>query len=132
MSVIQGTEVSSLFEPSRSLAPPRQHLVVFCVYAIRSEKTGRIYIGQTVNLEARFRSHNRGYVASTATERPWTLIKQQSFSNRSEARWIEFCLKRSRGRRLRWLGILARNLQLRAGGGKEALRRTFSEQADRL
>jgi len=107
------------------MAPPRRHLNVFYVYAILSKKTGRVYIGQTANVEARVQSHNRGYVASTEAERPWTLIKQQSFSNRSEARWLEFCLKRSRGRRLRWLGILAQSAATLRRGQRGATQRIF-------
>ncbi|MBA3572599.1 MAG: GIY-YIG nuclease family protein [Pyrinomonadaceae bacterium] len=76
---------------------------MFCVYAILSERTGRIYVGQSADVEARVRSHNRGRVGSTAADTPWILIKQQSFSTRNEARWFEFSLKRSRGHRLRWL-----------------------------
>ena len=86
------------------MAPPRRHLGVFCVYAILSKKSGRVYIGQTANVDARLLSHNRGHVRSTAADTPWVLIKRQSFSTRAEARWFEFCLKQSRGRRLRWLG----------------------------
>jgi len=93
--------------------PHRTRVEVFCVYAILSEKRGRIYIGQTVNFDSRLRAHNQGRVASTAADRPWSLVKQQFFSTRNEARWFEVCLKRSRGRRLRWL---AKGPGLRAKG----------------
>jgi putative endonuclease len=76
---------------------------MFYVYAIRSEKKKRTYIGQAADVEVRLHAHNRGYVCSTAADRPWVVIKRQSFPTRAEARWFEFQLKRSRGTRLRWL-----------------------------
>ena len=88
---------------------------MFSVYAIQSEKTGRIYIGQTANMDARLRAHNRGHVLSTVADRPWIIVKQQLFATQREARWLEHCLKRSRARRLKWL---AENTGLRAGGGE--------------
>jgi len=37
----------------------------FCVYAIQSEVSKRVYVGQTDNLETRLREHNNGRVKST-------------------------------------------------------------------
>ncbi|HAO79932.1 MAG TPA: endonuclease [Verrucomicrobia subdivision 3 bacterium] len=76
---------------------------MFYVYAIKSGKNDRVYIGQSGCLERRFDEHNAGRVSSTKNDRPWTLLRLQDFKTRSEARWFERQLKQSRGRRLRWL-----------------------------
>ena len=72
------------------------------VYAIQG-KNGRIYVGQTEDLERRLNAHNRGGVKSTKDDRPWTLVKVQTFETRELARFFEWQLKRSRGKRLKWL-----------------------------
>jgi putative endonuclease len=76
---------------------------MFIVYAIKSSRTGRIYIGQTNDLDARLLEHNKGNVPSTRKECPWHAIKTEGFDTRSQARWHEYQLKSSRGRRLKWL-----------------------------
>jgi len=76
---------------------------MFKVYAIKSDLTGRIYVGQTQDLLTRLVQHNAGKVASTRKDRPWVVVKTVTFNTRSEARWFEFQLKKSRGRRLAWL-----------------------------
>ena len=75
----------------------------YWLYAIKSESSGRIYLGQAVDLEDRIRRHNSGEVYSTKADRPWRLIGSQSFESRSQAFWKEGELKRSRGKRLKWL-----------------------------
>ena len=44
------------------------------VYAIRSEKDGRIYVGMTKNVEKRIKEHNSGHTRSTKGYLPWSLI----------------------------------------------------------
>ncbi|MFC1886243.1 GIY-YIG nuclease family protein [Thermodesulfobacteriota bacterium] len=77
--------------------------MMFYVYAIISI-TDRIYIGQTGNLEVRLKQHNAGTVKSTKSDRPWTFLKTEEFSTREEARFFEWSLKRSMGKRKRWIG----------------------------
>ena len=72
------------------------------VYAIQG-KNGRIYVGQTEDVERRLDAHNCGAVESTKDDRPWVLVKSQTFETRELARFFEWQLKRSRGRRLKWL-----------------------------
>jgi predicted GIY-YIG superfamily endonuclease len=72
------------------------------VYAIQSV-SGRIYVGQSVNLNNRLRLHNQGAVPSTRNDRPWVLYKTQRFDTREQARYFEWQLKRSRGKRQEWL-----------------------------
>lgn len=74
----------------------------FSVYAIKS-CNGRIYVGQSQDMERRLEAHNNGLVASTKADRPWTLFKAAEFDTREQARFFEWQLKRSRGKRLRWL-----------------------------
>jgi len=73
------------------------------VYAIESVATDRVYVGQTREMDERLRAHNNGYVRSTEKDRPWVLIARERFETRSEARWCEHQLKKSRGKRKRWI-----------------------------
>ena len=73
------------------------------VYAIKSSLSQRIYFGQTSNIAKRIMTHNAGYVKSTINETPWELIAYQAVSTREEARWIEYNLKKSLGKRNKWI-----------------------------
>jgi putative endonuclease len=75
----------------------------YCVYAIQSETTGRLYIGQTDLLQRRIAEHNKGRVKSTKHEIPWKLVAIEYFEKRSYARWAETRFKKSKGSRLAWL-----------------------------
>ena len=66
---------------------------VFYVYILRSQKTGRYYIGQTNNLEDRLLRHNEGRVLSTKSGSPWELVVYYTFSTRWEAMKMERKLK---------------------------------------
>ncbi|MEK6570515.1 MAG: GIY-YIG nuclease family protein, partial [Bacteroidota bacterium] len=46
----------------------------FYVYVLRSLKDGKLYIGQTNNLQERLLRHNHGRVKSTKGRRPLQLI----------------------------------------------------------
>jgi putative endonuclease len=76
--------------------------MTFIVYAIQST-SGRIYIGQTESLQRRLEQHNKGQVESTKEDGPWVVVKIEQFSTREQARYYEYQLKNSRGRRLTWL-----------------------------
>jgi putative endonuclease len=76
---------------------------MFYVYAISSHLADRIYIGHTENVTARIASHNDGQVRSTKKDRPWDLIAVEEFETREAARWREHELKKSHGRRIRWI-----------------------------
>ena len=60
--------------------------VLHVVYALKSEKDNRIYVGMTTNLERRIKEHNGGYNKSTKAYIPWKLIYKESCSTRIEAR----------------------------------------------
>ena len=57
----------------------------FFVYILYSEKYDRFYIGRSQDLEKRLERHNRGYVKSTKSYRPWTQLYYETFPARSEA-----------------------------------------------
>jgi putative endonuclease len=75
------------------------------VYVILSDDTGRRYIGHTADLNKRLREHNAGRVRSTKAGAPWRVIAQKQCSSRSEARWFERSLKRSKKLLGNFLGL---------------------------
>ena len=76
---------------------------MFNVYAIESLSTKRIYIGHTKDIPKRLKYHNSGNVKSTAKDRPWRLIALKRVQSKNEARWLERSLKKSRGKRFKWI-----------------------------
>ena len=71
---------------------------MFFVYVLRSELTGKRYVGSTGNLDARLLQHERGKVRSTKGGRPWKLVYRQQFETNREARRRELSLKTGQGR----------------------------------
>ncbi|MDO8582250.1 MAG: GIY-YIG nuclease family protein [bacterium] len=71
---------------------------MYTVYAIRSEKDGRIYVGLTGNFIERLKYHNSGLVSSTKGYRPWHLFHQEYCKTRIEARIREKKLKSGYGK----------------------------------
>lgn len=65
----------------------------FFVYILQSLTTNRLYIGQTNDLQDRFRRHNIGLVPSTRNERPWMLRHMEEYETRNEAIKRETYLK---------------------------------------
>ena len=74
----------------------------FWVYILQSETTGKLYTGQTANLEARLNRHNSSEINTTRyTKRqkgPWRLIHNEIYDTRSEAMNREKYLKSGQGR----------------------------------
>jgi putative endonuclease len=64
---------------------------MYHVYILKSEKDGKLYIGQTSNLEERLSAHNRGSVKSTKHRRPLKLIYSKEFHDHG---WISNYLKK--------------------------------------
>ncbi len=75
------------------------------VYVLSSNRTGRRYIGHTEDLDRRLKDHNTGRVKSSKSGLPWRLIVYREYSSRSEARWVERSLKRSKKNLERFLGL---------------------------
>jgi putative endonuclease len=76
---------------------------MFNVYAIESLATKRIYIGHTNDKDERLKYHNSGYVKSTVKDRPWKIVALEKVENKNDARWLERSLKKSKGKRIKWL-----------------------------
>ena len=83
--------------------------MVYFAYVIKSEYSGKIYIGQTDNLELRLRRHNgtlpsnkRGY--TKLNKGPWKFVYHEVFNTRKEAITREKQFKSHRGRD--WLRVI--------------------------
>lgn len=57
-------------------------------------KTGKYYIGSTLNYEKRIEDHDKGFSFSTKSMRPLEVKLVQEYKTLSEARKIESRLKR--------------------------------------
>jgi len=58
---------------------------MFYTYVLRSKKDGKMYIGYTNNLMARFETHQSGKVRSTAYRRPLILIYYEACRSEQDA-----------------------------------------------
>ena len=75
------------------------------VYVLYNDSSGGRYIGHTNNLDRRLKEHNAGHVKSTKSGTPWRIIAYKKYHTRSEARWIERSLKRSKKMLDKFLGL---------------------------
>ena len=66
---------------------------MFTIYALRSGKDGRIYVGMTENLQRRLAEHNKGFVESTKSRSPFELIYYEAYKAEGDARKRESSLK---------------------------------------
>ena len=74
------------------------------VYVLRSQTSGRFYIGCSENPQRRLAEHNDGETLSTRGRGPWGIVYQKSFATVAEARQFEAALKRKKSARyLEWL-----------------------------
>ena len=71
---------------------------MFHAYVLKSQKTGRRYVGSCENLEMRIRRYNLGHSKATRHGEPWTLLHSETFSNRADATRRERYYKSGRGR----------------------------------
>jgi putative endonuclease len=65
---------------------------------LRSEKTGRRYVGSCEDLDDRLRRHNAGESKATKHGIPWALLQAERFATRSAATKSERYYKTGRGR----------------------------------
>ena len=70
----------------------------YFVYAIKSKKDNRIYVGISNNIARRIKEHNSGKTPSTKAYIPWILIYKRIFNSRFEARKEEKRLKSGYGK----------------------------------
>lgn len=71
----------------------------YCVYVLRSECDGDLYIGFTQDLTQRLAEHNAGKSPATAPRRPFVLLFCECFATKSEATAREKYLKTTKGHR---------------------------------
>ena len=69
------------------------------VYILQSIKDGKLYIGCTNNLKARFKLHNQGKIESTKNRTPFKLIHYEAFLDKHDAFAREQWLKTGWGRK---------------------------------
>ncbi|NNF34833.1 MAG: GIY-YIG nuclease family protein [Saprospiraceae bacterium] len=71
----------------------------YYVYAIYSKSRNYIYVGISNDVQRRLSEHNLGYNKTTKPYRPFILIYDEEFDNRSDARQKEKYLKGGSGRK---------------------------------
>ncbi|MBN2075138.1 MAG: GIY-YIG nuclease family protein [Dehalococcoidales bacterium] len=71
---------------------------MFIVYVLRSQSTGKLYIGQTPNMEKRLQEHQLGEARYTRGKGLWTLMYKEEYPTRSQAMKREKSLKSGKGR----------------------------------
>ncbi len=59
--------------------------IMHYVYILKSKKDRKLYIGQTLDLENRFKEHSNGDVRSTKYRRPLELIYYESYIKSEDA-----------------------------------------------
>ncbi|WP_417431563.1 GIY-YIG nuclease family protein [Halpernia sp.] len=70
----------------------------YFVYVLKSEIDGRLYKGQTSNLDRRLKEHNAGKTKSTKGFTPWKLVYFEIFKTREDALVREKYFKSGIGR----------------------------------
>ena len=72
----------------------------YFVYILESEIAGRLYKGQTRDINKRILEHNSGKTKSTKGYKPWKLVYFEKFETRDEAVLREKFFKTGSGREL--------------------------------
>jgi len=70
----------------------------YFVYILKSEIDGRLYKGQTNDIDKRLKEHNSGKTKSTKGHKPWKLVYFESYKTREEAVLREKYFKTGSGR----------------------------------
>jgi putative endonuclease len=60
---------------------------MYYVYILKSETTGRYYVGYTSSLEDRLSNHNSGRNISTKPGVPWKIVHSEQFEGKNLA-WL--------------------------------------------
>ncbi|MBS1727587.1 MAG: GIY-YIG nuclease family protein [Armatimonadetes bacterium] len=69
-------------------------LLVYFMYILQSESSGRFYVGHTDDLDQHLEFHNTGQSHYTARRGPWKLVYSEPFETCSEAMNRETEIKR--------------------------------------
>ena len=70
------------------------------LYILKSLINGRYYIGSTIDLPRRLIEHNSGKSKYTNLTRPFELVFNKEFNEVSDARRIEYKLKKFKSRKI--------------------------------
>ncbi len=70
---------------------------MYTVYILKSEQTGKFYVGYTDNIDRRIKQHNSGKNKSTHNGLPWTIIHKEFFNTKKEAWLREHQIKSYKG-----------------------------------
>ena len=86
----------------------------YYVYVIKSKSSGKIYIGQTKNLDQRLKRHNellpsKNKSYTKINKGSWKLVYEEVFRNRKEALKREKQLKSYQGRKFIKVKLRARS-----------------------
>jgi putative endonuclease len=72
---------------------------MYYVYILRSiSRSDKIYVGYTLDIQKRLKTHNAGGSVYTAADKPWELIIFLAFHDEIKAREFEYYLKTQSGR----------------------------------
>ena len=71
---------------------------MFYVYVLKSDKTGRRYVGSCEDLDQRIRRHNLGHSKATRHGILWRLLHSERFLTREQAIAKERFYKSGKGR----------------------------------
>lgn len=70
----------------------------YYVYALRSQRDNKLYVGFTANLEHRLSQHSKGEVTATRSRRPLDLIFYEAYRNKYDALRREKYFKTANGK----------------------------------
>ena len=68
------------------------------LYVLRSEQSGRYYVGSAVDPDRRLHEHNIGHVKATRGKGPWVHARVLAFPTAEVARRAEYHVKRQKRR----------------------------------
>ena len=102
----------------------------YFVYILYSEKTGRLYTGQTQDFITRLARHNAGMEKSTRAFAPWMLAVLINVNSRAEAMKLEKQLKARKDRK-QMIALALKSGGVAGSGWTEAmLQRSNRESTD--
>ncbi|MEW6616899.1 MAG: GIY-YIG nuclease family protein [Patescibacteria group bacterium] len=70
---------------------------MYYTYILKSEKTGKHYVGSCENIESRLKRHTSGRNKSTKAGIPWKLIYFEAFLTKQDSYRREFQIKSFKG-----------------------------------
>jgi len=73
--------------------------MIFTCYILKSQKSGKFYIGHTNDINRRFIEHNSGQTKSTKSGIPWDIVFTKTFNSKTEAAAFETFIKKMKSRK---------------------------------